>query len=694
MFAKKLISVAILLVTIIHAIPENDQDFGQPVKKPLWESIFETIQQKRALLPRSFGVSIDPNQTCTLCHLAVDALLLERRNDMTNIQLWAEASYICSTLAITGERVCDGVIEPNVDVLGYIIDNRPDINGHKICALLLQGTCEKGDNFEWTIDIPSKGNVTKKKSDGKETFNVIQLTDIHYDPRYTEKKEINCGEPLCCQEDQPDASDASRSCGYWSSQKNADVPLRLVEATINHTLSQKFDYVYFTGDLVSHRVWSTSAENNKKILSEIYDKFSSNYKVPVYPILGNHEAHPVNTFSSDGVTEKTVSSQWLYDLVLEKWSGWFPADQLKGIKETLTKGGYYTVSPKKEFRIVVLNSNVCHPENWWLLYDDKDPYGQLKWLVEVLHNAEKNNEVVHILSHIPTRSCLKVWAREYRKIIDRFSDTISAQFYGHTHRDEFYVYYNTDLKPINVAWNGGSLMPDEANPDYKLYTIDANGFDVLDAETWTFNLTLANINKKIDWYKLYSFKQAFEVDSLLPAAMDLLVRKMAKNDTSVDLYNNYYYRNSDIVHTCDDGCKFSRLCEIVSTEHGEEQVHPSNTFDLIERCLLIFAVSNCFGQNRRGASERAERALAASRGLSASVGVSYRRLFSVATLRADRALLLCRREFFDPGKLWCGRCIKTVLVVVIYQKKTEGNTEKFNSVERTSKNSHETALLV
>lgn len=57
----------------------------------------------------------------------------------------------------------------------------------------------------------------------------------------------------------------------------------------------------------------------------------------------------------------------------------------------------------------------------WLIYDDIDPYGQLQWLVKVLLDAEENDEVVHILSHVPNGEddCLHNWSREYSKIINR-----------------------------------------------------------------------------------------------------------------------------------------------------------------------------------------------------------------------------------------------------------------------------------
>lgn len=151
------------------------------------------------------------------------------------------------------------------------------------------------------------------------------------------------------------------------------------------------------------------------------------------------------------------------------------------VSETVLKGGYYSVSPRPGFRVIGINSNLGYTDNWWLVFDDKDPFGQLQWLANELQQAEDNNESVHILGHVPsgTSSSLKVWSREYVRLIERYQNTITGQFQGHTHRDEFHVYYsNTNRsKPIGVAYNGASVTPfSYSNPSFKYYTVDGDNF--------------------------------------------------------------------------------------------------------------------------------------------------------------------------------------------------------------------------
>lgn len=115
------------------------------------------------------------------------------------------------------------------------------------------------------------------------------------------------------------------------------------------------------------------------------------------------------------------------------------------------------------------------------MYQPKDQDGQLSWLMETLLQAEKDGEFVHILAHIPPgdHSCFVSWSKEYRKIINRFSHIISAQFNGHTHNDEFRVFYSpkNSSEIVNVAWNGGSITTyANINPNYKVYDVNANNY--------------------------------------------------------------------------------------------------------------------------------------------------------------------------------------------------------------------------
>jgi sphingomyelin phosphodiesterase len=88
-----------------------------------------------------------------------------------------------------------------------------------------------------------------------------------------------------------------------------------------------------------------------------------------------------------------------------------------------------------------------------------------------------------------------VWSRNYYAIVNRYEATITAQFFGHTHFDEFEVFYDhkdlsklgfpiatsyfnifsTAARPNNVAYVGPSVSPYyDLNPGYRIYYVDGD----------------------------------------------------------------------------------------------------------------------------------------------------------------------------------------------------------------------------
>lgn len=178
-------------------------------------------------------------------------------------------------------------------------------------------------------------------------------------------------------------------------------------------------------------------------------------------------------FAPPEITDPELSTAWLYDEADFQWSRWLPAD----VSETVRTGGYYTALVYPGLRIVSLNLNYCYVSNWWIYYKSQDPASGLAWLNRVLEQAERDGEKVHILSHIPPGNfdCWTVFSREFAKIINRFESTVAAQFYGHTHNEEYKIFYDQveRARATNVAFVGGSLTPfSNLNPSYRIYTVD------------------------------------------------------------------------------------------------------------------------------------------------------------------------------------------------------------------------------
>lgn len=146
------------------------------------------------------------------------------------------------------------------------------------------------------------------------------------------------------------------------------------------------------------------------------------------------------SFPPPYVQQADTSIAWLYDELDVQWRRWLPAS----VSHTIRRGAFYSVLVRPGFRIISLNMNYCNNKNWWLLLNSTDPATELQWFIYELQSAEFSNEKVHVIGHIPPghSDCLKVWSRNYYRIISRYESTITAQFFGHTHFDEFEVFYD------------------------------------------------------------------------------------------------------------------------------------------------------------------------------------------------------------------------------------------------------------
>lgn len=223
-----------------------------------------------------------------------------------------------------------------------------------------------------------------------------------------------------------------------------------------------------------------------------------------------------------------VNTRWLYESLYNDWKGSLP----ESTKETILKGGYYTVSPRKGFRIISLNSNDCYTDNFWLYHNGMNKIPQLQWFHDTLLAAEAANEKVHVLSHIPSgdSTCWNVWSREFNRCVTRFHKTISGIFNGHSHTDNIAVHYSDKGHATAIAWNGGALTTySYKNPNYRVYDVDSETFDVTNHRTYIFDLNEANKHPDVQpkWFMEYEFIKEFTEDTS-PAGIDKLLDEFAE----------------------------------------------------------------------------------------------------------------------------------------------------------------------
>ncbi|KAM9332450.1 sphingomyelin phosphodiesterase isoform 2-T2 [Pholidichthys leucotaenia] len=410
------------------------------------------------------------NITCPLCKVVFTILDVTVLADANEERLAHAVSEVCIRLHLTEEHVCRDIIELFTgDVLKALEQSL--LQPSEACAVLVGPSCGNFDIYaRWNVtlpDVPKPPVIPPSPpKPGSPQSRVLFLTDIHWDKDYEVGSVADCKEPLCCRNDSTSKKWRRRQAGYWGTYSKCDLPLQTIENLLENVAKVgPWDWVYWTGDIPAHNVWSQTRKQQLTELAVITKLIHKHLgpNVTVYPAVGNHESTPVNSFPPPFV-HGNRSSTWLYNAMAEEWAPWLPQQALK----TLRYGGFYTVEIQPGLRVVSLNMNFCARENFWLMVNSTDPADQLQWLVRVLQASEDKGEKVHIIGHIPPGLCLGSWSWNYYHIINRYESTITGQFFGHTHLDEFQMFYDeeTMTRPLGVAFIAPSVTTFvNLNPD-------------------------------------------------------------------------------------------------------------------------------------------------------------------------------------------------------------------------------------
>jgi len=223
-------------------------------------------------------------------------------------------------------------------------------------------------------------------------------------------------------------------------------------------------------------------------------------------------------------------------------------------------------------------------KNLYLLLNSTDPADELLWLVFELQLAEFKGEKVHLLGHIPPGhvDCVRVWSANFHAIISRYADTVTGQFYGHTHTDSFQLFYQQtkDGMACNVAYIAPAVTPYHGvNPSYRIYSVSPDG-EVTDHETYFLNLEEANKHPKKppSWQLLYSAKAAYQLKDLSAASWNGLVNRLQTNGSLFDIFYNYYHSGSPVRPPCDPVCRHKLICGLVSARSHQTKETCKNIY--------------------------------------------------------------------------------------------------------------------
>ncbi|CAJ0945193.1 unnamed protein product, partial [Mesorhabditis belari] len=526
----------------------------------------------------------ESNFTCNLCLTFIsDVQMFVKGNGSINSILPAIGDF-CTQAQLDHPYVCEGIVDQFGPEIAFILA-QSNFTATTICGSLLPNC---GPNLlktrMWPMKLPGKKPPVKpwptvKK--GNPTMRVLHLSDIHIDWSYTPGSEADCNvgsgvaNTLCCRS-YPDSSKTPQmKAGVWGTLANCDLPYQTFISVLKHiSQKEKLDYIIVTGDMVAHDIWNYSKGRTRSTLQIISGVLRLFFPTtPIYNSIGNHEGVPMDSFvSHENRGYAAFGTQWLYNQLPNFWTNRLARTNAKDIKYRAS----FAVSVKKGLRLLSLNSIYCSEWNFLVYLHPVDPDGTLKWLVDQLSDAERKGDKVHIISHIPPGIdyCLKGWSFNFYNIVNRFEGTITAMFYGHTHNDQFNVFYeNGDPtgRPTHFTWIAPSLTTySYLNPAYRIYTVDGayNGssYTVLNAETYITNLAKANNQQNdLTWNLEYKTKEAYGMKDLSPQSWNKLIKQLGNNTGLFNKYYNYYFhRMSGKIATVDPATKASMICAMKS----------------------------------------------------------------------------------------------------------------------------------
>lgn len=380
--------------------------------------------------------------------------------------IWEFLVFICRHLVGLSHPACDGYVNQYGHIMiDSIIDHY--LTGEYICTLTHMCKNQhfvylEGDDYAKDLLKDKPQNLPRLEiNTTASTLKILHITDIHTDLKYNEGGIGTCIDPFCCRNNSivdPKAKSVGKA-GKWGFLGKCDLPLITLMNFLKFVEDDvKPDIIVWTGDNPSHDEWEEDTEKEiyeiSKLFSNILKEKFSDKGVKVYPAIGNHEKFPSDQFYPFNDVKEKPLLKFFGDL----WKPWLEDQSY----ESFVKYGYYTQKHKdSNLRIISYNCLLCDIFNFYLIKNPTDPNDQVDWLEYTLRKAEKDNEVILLIGHIPSgdTSLLSECAKRYNALTDRFSHIIRAQLAGHTHFDEVKIikeYFNLE-KVAGISFIAPSL---------------------------------------------------------------------------------------------------------------------------------------------------------------------------------------------------------------------------------------------
>ena len=430
---------------------------------------------------------------------------------------------------------------------------------------------------KFTKDLYNKyPPVESPKTKNGKAFNALTLNDIHVQPNYAPKSSIVCPDNVgCCSAEYGFPMNEKLQAGYWGSPNApCDIPTHLFEKTLEEIRDRakagEFDMIFVLGDIPGHNYFTQPDDYVANVTSYVFRRLKEVVGIPVVPVVGNHEGHPVDFFDFDD--PNSYGRKHIYgafkDLITEQ-----EYDQLND------SGFFERELPENNIKLIAFNTQLMDYYNDFLTRNGTNPLGSLDKLAKTFSESERKGQKVVFLTHIPPHDSKGsiTFPRCLHVIFDRFKSTLTAVLSGHTHKDQL-KFFTSDELTFGINFISPSLTTEGSHrPSFRIYEFregEVYDYRQFNANIDEFNKRARNDDFDLNFELAYEFRNEYALKGSKPS--EYLDLKDALQDLDGEALKKYAAHQ----YTQPRPYSMEELRIIVCNFEGEKQ--------RLDRCLEPF----------------------------------------------------------------------------------------------------------
>lgn len=382
----------------------------------------------------------------------------------------------------------------------------------------------------------------------------LHFSDIHIDLDYKVGAPTHCvlgstGLGCCRNYDIPLKN--SRKARKWG-ETTCDSPIFLMNETFKWIRQniRDLDFVLYGGDTIGHHDISQSESKNIRTLQLTNELFHQHFKDLIFlPNQGNHDTYPIDQ------TPPLIGDRIRREMAKQ----WAPMVGTMAA-ESFSKTGFYNYTLPNGLEIISIDTLDYDSNN---LFKSKQIAAQDRWVRTVLEEVRNRSTAALIHGHIPpgggeSTSVYNDWITD---ILITYKDYIRGAFFGHSHKDQFYL-YGRPSDNIVPALVSPSMIPDSRDPCFRIYEFEPIHHWLTDYTQYCIDLEASNILDTLQVYLSYRASSKLGLPNLSSLSYWNMYETLLNQPNRSLTYCQLYFGHLEAPNQCQESTIDSLLNEI------------------------------------------------------------------------------------------------------------------------------------